>query len=396
VCDQVVLISTHEVPANLMAGTRSTPSKSRIWANPSASSFQYTKASDLDQAQKFHSNLPGFQRTPLVALEDLAAGLGLKGVFVKDESSRLGLPSFKILGASWGTFRALSDLLDVKYDVDIDELAAKARDARIKLIAATDGNHGRAVARMAKLMRLEADIYVPKVMDESTENFITGEGAKVIRVNGDYNAAVAMASKEASGNSTHVLIQDTSFEGYETIPKWIVEGYSTLLMETEFQLHDRGLEVTTIITPVGVGSLAHAVVSFAKCEGRTIHVAAVEPCKAACLHNSLKTGDTSPITTTETIMAGMNCGSVSPMSWPLLKKSIDVSVTVSEWEAHQAVRYLQKNNVDAGPCGAATLAALRRIAEEDPDAVGLNGDSVVVLLSTEGTREYRVPSEGDQ
>ena len=364
-----------------------------IWTNKSAASFACTADSDLALAQEFHVNLPGFERTPLVSLDDLAAELGLRGIFVKDESSRVDLPSFKILGASWGTFRAVAELLGLEPVVGFKDLAAHARNAELRLVAATDGNHGRAVARMAKLMKLDADIYVPSVMDKMTENFIAGEGANVIRVAGDYDAAVALAARNAFSSRTNILVQDTSFEEYEKIPRWIVEGYSTLLAEAESQLKDLGLSATTFISPVGVGSLAHAVVLFAKSKGRAIRVIAVEPENAACLHNSLTTHDTKPIATTNTIMAGMNCGTVSAMSWPLLKKGIDDSVTVSDWEAHVALQYLQKHGVHAGPCGAATLAALRRVAAENPGSVALEKDSIVVLLSTEGAREYIVPKD---
>jgi diaminopropionate ammonia-lyase len=366
-------------------------SRRPIWTNPSASSCNLPTPENLALAQNFHATLPSFQCTPLVSLDDLATELGIKAIFVKDESSRLDLPSFKILGASWGSFRAVAELLSLEPDVKFEELAAKAREQCIKLVAATDGNHGRAVARMAKLMGLMADVYVPKVMDNMTEDFIAGEGATVFRLEGDYDAAVAMAADRASADSKSVLVQDTSFEGYEKIPRWIVEGYSTLLMEAESQLQERGLKPTTIITPVGVGSLAHAVVSYAKAGGKGIQVIAVEPDNAACLHHSLRVGEAQTIGTTETIMAGMNCGTVSPMSWPLLQQGIDGSVTVSEWEAHSAVKYLQKVGVNAGPCGAGALAALRRVAAMDSRPVKLGKDSVVVLLSTEGTRKYVVP-----
>ncbi len=133
-------------------------------------------------------------------------------------------------------------------------------------------------------------------------------------MDGDYDAAVAQAAKEAFRNRNHVLIQDNSFVGYETIPSWIVEGYSTLLMEIESQLQEVGIKATTIVTPIGVGSLGHAVVSFAKSKSRGVGVIAVEPINAACLHHSLRAGNNKTITTTATIMAGMNCGTVSPIS----------------------------------------------------------------------------------
>jgi len=329
----------------------------------------------------------------LVPLDNLAAELDVKRIFVKDESSRLGLPAFKILGASWGSFRAVAEKVGVRPEAEFGEVAAKARDARIKLFAASEGNHGRAVARMAKLMGLEVNIYASKFMNKSTEVFIAEEGADVVRVDGDYDAAVAEAARKAFSKPNYILVQDNSFEAYETIPTWIIEGYSTLLVEIEAQLAEIGLKATTIFTPIGVGSLGHAVVSFAKSERRNIRVVAVEPTNAACLYESLGIGNSEPITTTDTIMAGMNCGSVSPMSWPILKQGTDASVTVSDWEAHEGVQYLQKHGVSAGPCGAATLAALKRVTAENTESIGLGRASVVVLLSTEGMREYAVPSD---
>ena len=376
-----------------MAMTTPVPVKQPIWSNPSASSFQHTSTSDLASVQRFHANLPGFQRSPLVPLDNLAAELDVKRIFVKDESSRLGLPAFKILGASWGSFRAVAEKVGVRPEAEFGEVAAKARDARIKLFAASEGNHGRAVARMAKLMGLEVNIYASKFMNKSTEVFIAEEGADVVRVDGDYDAAVAEAARKAFSKPNYILVQDNSFEAYETIPTWIIEGYSTLLVEIEAQLAEIGLKATTIFTPIGVGSLGHAVVSFAKSERRNIRVVAVEPTNAACLYESLGIGNSEPITTTDTIMAGMNCGSVSPMSWPILKQGTDASVTVSDWEAHEGVQYLQKHGVSAGPCGAATLAALKRVTAENTESIGLGRASVVVLLSTEGMREYAVPSD---
>ena len=133
-------------------------------------------------------------------------------------------------------------------------------------------------------------------------------------MNGDYNAAVAQAAKEAFRHKHHILIQDNNFIGYEKIPNWIVEGYSTLLMGIESQLQEVGITATTIVTPIGIGSLGHAVVSFAKSKSRGVSVIAVQPTNAACLYHSLRTGNNGTITTAATIMAGMNCGTVSPIS----------------------------------------------------------------------------------
>lgn len=363
-----------------------------IYLNPNAQSWALDHTSDFSFVQKFHQCLPGFALSPLVSLADLAKELGVKNIFVKDESSRIGLPSFKILGASWGAFRAIGARANLSLDANLSQIAAAAREEGIKLFAATDGNHGRAVARIASLFGLKAKIFVPNFMKAATRILIASEGAEVISVDGDYDAAVDEASRHAGTTPGGLLVQDTSFEGYEVTPTWIVEGYSTMLAEIEQQLDEQNLKATTVVTPVGVGSLAQAVVSFCKSKHRAVTVIAAEPDTAACLHESLKAGASETLHTTgPTICDGMNCGTVSPIAWPILQRGVDASVRVPDSATHAAVQYLKSHGVSAGPCGAATLASLRRVAAIAPNAARLDSEAVVVLLSTEGTRYYDVP-----
>ena len=148
------------------------------------------------------------------------------------------------------------------------------------------------------------------------------------------------------------------------------------------------VKVDWIITPVGVGSLAQAVVSHSKQRDRSTKVMAVEPDTAACLHESLRRGHAHPIDTSPTIIAGMDCGTVSSIAWPLLRDGVDVSVTISDREAHAAVEDL--GTVAVGPCGAAPLAALNSLSREDRSALDIDR-GVTVLLCTEGARQYEVP-----
>ena len=368
------------------------PYKDGIYFNPTAQSWASDLTSDFSNVQKFHQSLPGFVPSPLVSLTELAKEVGVSKVFVKDESSRIGLPSFKILGASWGTFRAIAARAHLPLDASLSQISAAAIEDGIKLFAATDGNHGRAVARIASLLHLNARIFVPEFMNAATRKLIASEGAEVVSVDGDYDTAVDEASREADATAGGLLVQDTSFEGYEVTPTWIVEGYSTLLNEIEQQLAEQGLKAALIVTPVGVGSLAQAVVAFSKSNRRAITVLATEPDTAACLHESLKRGSSETLHTTgPTICDGMNCGTVSPISWPVLRSGVDASVTVPDSATHAAVQYLQSRGVNAGPCGAATVAGLRRVAAVAPNTVRMDPEAVVVLLSTEGTREYDVP-----
>ena len=363
-----------------------------IYFNPNAQSWTLDHTSDFSFVQKFHQSLPGFAPSPLVSLDELAKELKVRSIFVKDESSRIGLPSFKILGASWGAFRAIAARANLPLDASLTQISAAAREGGIKLFAATDGNHGRAVARIASLLDLRAEIFVPNFMNAATRKLIASEGAEVIFVDGDYDTAVTEASRHADATPAGLLIQDTSFDGYEVTPTWIVEGYSTMLTEIEQQLDEQNHKASTIATPVGVGSLAQAVVSFCKSNGRAISVLATEPDTAACLHESLKAGASETLRTTgPTICDGMNCATVSPIAWPILRSGVDASVTVPDIATHADVRYLESHGVNAGPCGAATLAGLRKMADLARDAARLDSEAVVVLLSTEGTRHYELP-----
>ena len=366
---------------------------SSIYLNPSASSFSSTTTTTNAQIHSFHAQLPHFKPTPLTSLPHLAHSLSLAHLLVKDESSRCGLPAFKILGASWATYRSICALADLPLNTSLDTLKEVAQQKQLSLYTATDGNHGRAVARMSALLGIDSHIYVPRFTDDETRRKIAGESAAgnvhVHGVDGDYDAAVAQAYRDSRASGKNLFIQDTSFEGYEEVPGWCVEGYSTLLQEIE----DAGVCPTHLVTPVGVGSLAHAVVNFAKSGGRNVRVVAVEPESSACLHHSLRAGEMTTIQTSTTIMDGMNCASVSPISWPTLKAGVDASLTISEQECHDAVQYLQGNGVNAGPCGAGTVAGFRKLMgdEDARKKLGMTDDSVVVLLSTEGKRGYQVP-----
>jgi diaminopropionate ammonia-lyase family len=366
---------------------------STIYINPNARSWQAQPQADLNVVQDFHHKLPGFSPTPLVPLAKLATDLGVRGIFVKDESSRLGLPAFKILGASWGTYCAITAITGLAADASLAEVAATAQKHRLTLFAATDGNHGRAVAHMAKLLDIQAEIFVPSFTDKHVQKNIRSEGARVTIVDGDYDKTCFTASQAAKALPGGLQIQDNAFEDYEEIPRHIVEGYSTLLLEIEQQLKDIGLSATTVVTPIGVGSLGHAVTLYCKSSNRQIRVLVVEPETSACLNDNLRAGQLRTISTSSTIMDGMNCGTVSPISWPTLKQGVDVSVTITDLQSHEAVQYLHAHNVNAGPCGAGALAGFLKVARSQPESLSLDKDSVIVLLSTEGKRFYVEPHQ---
>ncbi|MGI5340922.1 diaminopropionate ammonia-lyase [Streptomyces sp. CA-181903] len=360
------------------------------FARPAARSW--SSAPGPAGVRAFHAALPGYAPTPLTELPGLAAELGMDRVFVKDESSRLGLPAFKALGAFWAVHRILAERAETAA-----EGTSEGRDATpvapVTLVTATDGNHGRALARAARDNGLRARVFVPSGVHPAAATAVEGEGAEVVRVAGPYDEAVRQAA-EAARAADAVLVQDTAWPGYERIPGWIVEGYSTLFAEIDEQLAAAGAGNPGLVAvPVGVGSLAQAAVTHYRgrrpAAGPAPALLAVEPETAACLLASLTRGEPVTVATGETAMAGLNCGTPSALAWPVLRDGLDAAVAVGEAAAARAMADLSALGVPSGPCGAASLAGLRT-ALSGPDAparrsaLGIGPESTVVLLSTEG------------
>ena len=335
-------------------------------------------------ALAFHRDLDGYAPTPITDLPRVAARLGIGRVLAKDESTRLGLGAFKGLGASWAVRIAVADHDGAE---------------PLTVIAATDGNHGRAVAHFARQLGHRANIYIPRGVHPAAVQNILDEGADLVRVDGTYDDAVAVARQAARAPGT-VHVQDTAWEGYDTIPAAIVDGYATLFHEIDDQLDDIGAPgPDLVLVPTGVGSLLQAaLVHYRSDTARaSTAVVSVEPEAAACVQASLATGAPLAVDTGSTIMSGLNCGTPSPAAWPSIVNGLDAATTVSDREAAAAAHLLAGLGVEAGPCGAATLAALEHILtgpghDLRRQHLGLGPESTVVLLVTEGSASNPVPS----
>ncbi len=327
----------------------------------------------------FHRSLAGYVPTRLVELPAIAAELGVARVFAKDESSRLGLPAFKALGASWAIHRALEERA----------IAGQAADGPVTFVTATDGNHGRAVARMSRLLGHRARITVPDGVHPAAIAAIRAEGAPVTSVGGSYDDAVAAAARGAAADPRAVLLQDTAWPGYETVPAWIVEGYATLFAELDQQLLAGGVDAPDlVVVPVGVGSLAQAAVAHYRSRSDPARTAllAAEPVTAACVLASLRAGYAVTVPTQVTIMAGLNCGTPSSLAWPYLRDGLDGAAAVTDVEAGAAGAALRAGGIDAGPCGWASLAAARGALAKQRARhhLAVGPASTVVLIVTEG------------
>lgn len=354
------------------------------YSNPDARAWKCDAPSDA--VALFHQSLSNYEYTPLIELPSIATELGVGRVFVKDESARLNLAAFKVLGASWAVAQALThganptSLAQVSSAID--------RTNPPTLVAATDGNHGRAVAHMARQLGLDCYIVIPRGVSEQAIDNVRGEGAHVTVMDASYDEAVDAAKILTADLSNGIHIQDMSWPGYTDIPNWIIEGYTTLCSEVDEQL--RALDAypaNLIAVPVGVGSFLHSVVVHYRSRNDAApSVLSVEPDVADCVLRSLIAGELTSVDTGVTIMSGMNCGTPSSDSWPYHAAGVDAAVSLNDEQARVALASLHNLDVDSGPCGAATLAGVSEAlsTEERRNALGINGSSVIVLLSTEG------------
>lgn len=349
---------------------------------PHSRSATWHHATPSKETREFHRSLPSYSITPLVDLPTLAAELNVGRVVAKDESMRLGLPAFKALGASWAIDRALR------------ERGGAATD-QVTIVTATDGNHGRAVAHFARALGQRALIFIPDGVHSDAVQAIRDEGADVRVVGGSYDFAVASAAQAADAPDA-ILVQDTAWPGYEEIPGWIVEGYTTLFAEADEQLSSLdcgGVDLAVI--PTGVGSLLQAALAYYRSSGDT-RVVSVEPHAAACIAPSLAAGEAVTVSTGTTVLSGLNCGTPSMLAWPLIRDGLHGAASIDDESAVRAAWDLADLGIAAGPCGGSGLAAARQLlggtgADERRRWLGINESSTVLIIVTEGSGANPLP-----
>ena len=359
---------------------------------------------EVKKARTFHESFPQYSKTPLQKLEKMAEYLGLGEVYIKDESYRFGLNAFKVLGGSFAMARYIAkqtgkDVSELPYHVlTSDKLREEFGQATF--FTATDGNHGRGVAWAANRLKQKAVVYMPKGSTETRLNNIRKEGATATIEEVNYDECVRMAAAAAAKTENGVVVQDTAWDGYEEIPAWIMQGYGTMAMEANEQLSEYGCgRPTHVFVQAGVGSLAGAVVGYFTNlyrDNPPVFVV-VEAEAAACLYKGAAAGDGGIRTVggdMQTIMAGLACGEPNTIAWDILKNHVQVFISAPDWVAVKGMRMLAApikgdSPIVSGESGAAPFGALAAIATMDEyvglrDAIDLNGDSRVLLFSTEG------------
>ena len=357
------------------------------------------------EARAFHNRIPGYHISPLKSLPRLAAMLGLGGIWVKDESFRLSLSSFKVLGGSFAIYSFIKDRLGVdELDIFSEAGTALVREqlGDLTFAAATDGNHGRGVAWSASRLGFKSVIYVHEQTSLPRIRAIESNGARVEVIKGTYDDAVRQVNIDAQKNGWQV-ISDTSWPGYEDIPRWVMQGYTTSLSEAQEQLSAQGIiKPSHLFVQAGVGSLAAAAIGYyAQLFGpdRPTSVV-VEPDKAACLFLSAEIGDGEPHSFSgdlNTIMAGLACGDPNPQAWKVLWDTADAFIKCPDYVAAKGMRVYGvplagDPFIVSGESGAATLGALMFIMQRPElsplrELLQLNRHSEVLLINSEGNTD---------
>lgn len=347
-------------------------------------------AGDEARAGSLHRALDGYAPSPLHDVRGLAAATGAGAVLLKDESSRFGLPAFKALGAWWAAACTVAGHLGepalATAPAALRERAARA--APLTLACATEGNHGRAVARVARSLGVAAHVVVPEGTARTRVAAIEAEGALVERVAGDYDAAVAHAAGLAGPDV--LVIADTSWPGYEEVPRRVVEGYGTIFAELDEQLAGRAVDL--VLVPIGVGSLAAAAARHlrARDDGPPPLLVGVEPAAAACALASARAGH--PVTVAPgpaSIMAGLNCATPSAAAWPAVFAGFDAFCAIGDAHARRGLRRLAAAGLDRGACAGGVAGALEALLG-DPGhraALDLPDRPTVLALLTEGVTD---------
>lgn len=362
---------------------------------------------EMQNVFNFHQSLPNYEPTPLVDLKNLAKYCGVKKIWVKDESKRFGLNAFKVLGGSYALGKYLSkvlneDINNLPYNILIsDKIKKKLGD--ITFVTATDGNHGRGVAWMANKLKQKSIVYMPKGSAQMRLDNIRKEGAEAEITDLNYDDTVRLANKRAKKYGW-VIIQDTAWEGYEEIPLWIMQGYSTIINEVIEQLEKSNENKPThVFLQAGVGSFAGAIQGYlTHLYGKDRPITIIcEPHGANCIYKSLEQGEKEPYNVTgdlETIMAGLACGEPNTISWKILRDNSDFAFSCNDEITAKGMRVLSNpletdKRVISGEAGAVGLGLIVTLAEKKEEFAKLmkelkiDENSKILCISTEGNTD---------
>ncbi|WP_294228061.1 pyridoxal-phosphate dependent enzyme [uncultured Shimia sp.] len=300
---------------------------------------------DATAVAKLLALCPAHAETPLRDMADLATTLGVHSLHIKDERARMGLGSFKALGAAYA----------IAYDAARTDPTdwATALTGRT-YVTASAGNHGMSVAAGARIFGAKAAIYLSHTVPQAFGKRLEAQGATVAWAGDDYEASMVAAQKAAQDNGW-TLLSDSTWPGYEDSGYRVMEGYLQMASEAAAQIPQAP---THIFLQAGVGGLAAAVAAFARATwGNTPHITVVEPEAAPALIESVRASQLVDTTGPVSDMGRLDCKTASMVALNGLAMDADSFVTISEQEAYDTVETLKSHNIASTPSGVAGVAA---------------------------------------
>lgn len=357
------------------------------------------------EVHDYHKSFPMYEETPFVDLKNLAEKAGVKNILVKDESYRFALNAFKVLGGSYAIGKVIAEKLDMDIkDLTFEKLTSKEVKDKlgdVTFITATDGNHGRGVAWAAKQLKQKSIVYMPRGSAEERVKNIEKEGATVKVLDANYDECVRQAN-ELAEEKGYIMVQDTAWDGYEDIPKWIMQGYMTLAWEMYESLQEKNIKPTHLFLQAGVGSFAAATTGFFANmykEDKPI-ITIVEPDTVACIYESAKADKRVLVGGNyKTIMAGLACGEPNTFGLKVLLDNCEHFISASDEFAAFGMRvlgnpYKSDKKIISGESGASSFGAILKILtddryEDERKKLNINEDSNLIFVSTEGDTDAK-------
>jgi len=333
---------------------------------------------DIDEAYLNISNWEGYSPTPLIELDKLSKELNLNKIFYKDESKRFDLKSFKALGGAYA----------------VEKVSKGNKD--IVVATATAGNHGRSVAWGARRLGLKCKIFISEFVSDARGKAMTDLGADVIKVKGNYEKSLIECIKQSTENNWQI-VQDVAWEDYTTVPKYTMAGYTVMMKEIVDQIDQN--KISHIILQAGVGGMAGAMIAgVARYLKNVPETIVVEPDSAACVMESIKTGQIEKIDIKrESLMGGMSCGEVSLVPWEILKNSVKYCISLPDDDIARTMRLLGNGSLSnkkivAGENSAPGVISLIASCEDEKikEKIKLNENSNILIIGCEGDTDQEM------
>jgi diaminopropionate ammonia-lyase len=352
-------------------------------------------------AINFHKSIQSYQRTKIISLKNLAKSFDIQNIYVKDESKRFSLDTFKALGPIYALYQFYNTLNLDKFSVELSYLnffkaSYLNQFGNYVFTTATDGNHGKALAWACKLIGQKSVIYVPSYTVQSRMDAIEEHTDSLIKINGTYQETVDFCYHEADKYKRQVITDSSSETSYQS-GKIIMEAYLTMFYEIEEEKEHAALaKIDHIFLQCGVGSLTASGLYFYLNQNKEApKIINVEPFEADCVYQSILSGKLSKAKgSMKTMMAGLNCDLPSFLAWNLFKEHLEYTMLIDEKSVEKALQIYNSpigddDKIISAESGAASLAAVIEVLSDKNSRkkLEITQDSSIMIINTEANTD---------